>query len=679
MEWNVNNAFKTMKEMEPKSMMDMAMIPNIESHPIDIRLESSDKGNAVSSMKPRKKSMTSLYLKFFETAPDGKSRRCKFCQQSYSISTATGNLGRHLNNRHPGYNRQQGDASTPVPQPVSIAKKAPPAAKAVSVDFDRLNWLLLKCFIGGSLPLSAFEDEGLANSFKFLNSSAKFWSREKLQTVILEVFRTMQEDLRASIEQVQSMISITLDFWTSYEQISYLSITGHWIDENWSPCKVLLDISHIPFPCGSAEIYHTLLKVLKMFNIDNGILCCTHDNSQRAIHACHTLKEDLDSRKLNDLQFFFIPCAARTLNLIIDDGLKTMKPMISRIREFALQMNASSEIAQDFWKVAEAYQEGSWKIPLDASTRWSGEYTMLDIVRKAHSAIENVVNKHGGTLTRSMLLNTTEKNLMNMMHAYLEPFHKTTNNLCTSKSPTVGLVLFFMDHVIEMINACRDSHGNPDWLKSTADEMSKKARSYSSQINNLCIYISAILDPRIKGEYLPENLNSENYTEAARSRFVRRYSFPAISNCFTSAQDDEGSSVSFAEEIARKKRRGSMSSATDELTQYLSEPPAPIAADAFDWWKGNCTRYPRLSVMARDFLAVQATSVAPDELFSSKGDEVDKQRICLPHSYVQPVLCIRSWNKSGYKLKFRAAEIDYEKLMEFDLAADNATKVLSVT
>lgn len=71
-------------------MMDMAMIPNIEPHPIDIRLESSDKGNAVPNMKPRKKSMTSLYLKFFETAPDGKSRRCKFCQQSYSISTATG-------------------------------------------------------------------------------------------------------------------------------------------------------------------------------------------------------------------------------------------------------------------------------------------------------------------------------------------------------------------------------------------------------------------------------------------------------------------------------------------------------------------------------------------------------------------------------------------------------------
>ena len=69
--------------------MDMALIPNID--PRDIGLGSSEKGNVGSATKPRKKTMTSVYLKFFETAPDAKSRRCKFCGQSYSIATATGN------------------------------------------------------------------------------------------------------------------------------------------------------------------------------------------------------------------------------------------------------------------------------------------------------------------------------------------------------------------------------------------------------------------------------------------------------------------------------------------------------------------------------------------------------------------------------------------------------------
>lgn len=78
-------------DVEPKSMMEMGIIPHIDAG--DIGLGSSGKGNAATpSTKPRKKTMTSVYLKFFETAQDGKSRRCKFCGQSYSIATATGNF-----------------------------------------------------------------------------------------------------------------------------------------------------------------------------------------------------------------------------------------------------------------------------------------------------------------------------------------------------------------------------------------------------------------------------------------------------------------------------------------------------------------------------------------------------------------------------------------------------------
>ena len=66
-------------------------------------------------------------------------------------------------------------------------------------------------------------------------------------------------------------------------------------------------------------MYNSLVKVLKMYNIENEVLSCTHDNSQNAIHACHTLNEDLDGQKVGP--FCYIPCAARTLSLIIDDAL----------------------------------------------------------------------------------------------------------------------------------------------------------------------------------------------------------------------------------------------------------------------------------------------------------------------------------------------------------------------
>ncbi|KAJ7978822.1 zinc finger BED domain-containing protein DAYSLEEPER [Quillaja saponaria] len=669
MDW-VNNPYKSFKDMEPKSVMDMTLISNID--PVNIGLGSSEKGNANPSAKPRKKTMTSVYLKFFETAVDGKSRRCKFCGQSYSIATATGNLGRHLANRHPGYDKSGDVITNSAPLPISVIKKSQPQTKSNQVDYEHINWLVLRWLVSASLPPSTVDEKWLTNSFKFLNPFIQLWPREKYRSILNEVFRSMQEDVRASLEQVSSKFSITLDFWTSFEQIFYMSITCQWIDENWCFQKVLLDICHIPYPCGGPEIYQTLVEVLKMYNIENKVLSCTHDNSQSAIHACHTFKEHLDSQKVGP--FCYIPCAARTLNLIIDDGLRTTKLVISKIREFVLELNASTEISEDFVQMSAAYQEGSWKFPLDASARWSGNYQMLDIVRKAGKSIDAVIRKYEDILDSRMLLTSAEKNAVGIMHQYLEPFYKTTNNICTNKVPTIGLVLFFMDNISETISTCRESRHSPDWLKSAAEDMAKKARAYNNQVCNIFIYLTAILDPRIKGELIPESLSSENFLEEARTHFIRNYStshFPSISTGYGAPEIEDGGSLSFAEEIARKKRRASMNTATDELTQYLAEDPAPISTDVLEWWKVNSTRYPRLSVMSRDFLAMQATSVVPEELFCGKGDEIDKQRFCMPHGCTQAILCIKSWMQVGIKLKFKSTEIDCDRLME--LATSSAT------
>ncbi|CAN6465595.1 unnamed protein product [Victoria cruziana] len=633
--------------------MDMAFIPNVQS--IDIGLGDSDKGNTISSVKPKKKSMTSFFLRFFETAADGKSRRCKFCKQSYSIATATGNLGRHLNNRHPGYD-QQCDSVAAASQAPSSSKKPQLPAKSPSLDLDHLNWLLLKWLIGSSLSPSSFEDVGLTDAIKFLNSSVKFWSKAKAQSVVLETFKSMREDVRIFVRQVSNKISVTLDFWASYEKVPYVSVTGHWIDENWCAQKVLLGVVHIPYPHGGPEVYNSLFKILEMFDINNKILSCTYDNNQNAILACRMLKDYLDDQKL---PFTYIPCGAHTLNLIIEDGLRSVKATISKVRECVIEMNTSPEIAQDFCEMASSCQEGLWKFPLDASVRWTGHYMMLDIAAKAHTAMDAVIIKHEKVLGRNQMT-SAEKMVVDRTQRYLEPFHKTTNNLCASKFPTIGLVLFFMDNIAEMISTCRDSRYEQEWLKAAAVDMGNKALNYSSQVYNMYTYISAILDPRIKGELVPVDLNNERHLEAARNLFLMSYSsghFTTISNGYGSQENEEGgnSVVSFAEEIARKRRRVSMNNATDELTQYLSEPPAPMPTDILDWWKVNSTRYPRLSVMARDYLAIQPTSVPPDNLFSTVGDSEDKQRICMSYDNAEVILCVRSWMKSGFK--FRAGQV----------------------
>ncbi|KAK8569467.1 hypothetical protein V6N13_046519 [Hibiscus sabdariffa] len=652
MDWSMNNTFKTYK---------------------DIELDSSEKGNVASTAKPRKKTLTSVYLKYFETAPDGKTRRCKFCGQSYSMATATGNLGRHLGNRHPGYDKIGENVASSAPLPaITVIKKSQPQGRAPQVDYDHLNWLLIKWLVLATLPPSTLEEKWLANSFKFLNPSIQLWPGEKYKAVFREVFRCMREDVRVSLEQVSSKVSVTLDFWTSYEQFVYMSVACHWIDDNWSFRKVLLDICRVPYPCTGSEIYNSLVKVLRVYNIENKVLSCTHDNSQNAIRACHTLKENFDGRKSRP--FCYIPCASCTLSSIIDDALGMVKPIISKIREFVQELNASVDVSEEFVQLATAYREGGWQFPLDASARWSGSYQMLDLVHKAGKSMDAVVRKNEDMLGSGMLLNAAEKNVANIVHNYLEPFYKVINEICVNKyPPTIGMAIVYMDHISDTI-ATRQP---PDYLKNAAEEMFKKLRSYNDQVCNTFIYMTAILDPRIKCELIPESLNSENYLEEARAHFIKNYCsnhFSSMTSGYSAQDISDRGSVSFAEEIARKKRRVSMSSATDELTQYLSESPAPTQTDVLEWWKVNSTRYPQLSTMARDFLAVQATSVKPEELFCRKGDEIDKQRYCMPHDSTQAILCIKSWTEGGLKLKYKSTELDYERLMELATAANSSTE-----
>lgn len=659
MDWGFNNSFgnQSLKvDMDPKSLvaMNAAVIPQID--PADIGLASMEKGSTVSNTKPRKKTMTSVYLKYFETAIDGKSRRCKFCGQSYSIATATGNLGRHLSNRHPGYDNKIGDcSSSPAPQPVTVAKKPQIQTKSPALEVDHLNWLLIKWLLVASLPTSTLAEKWLTNTFKFLNPSLEVWSVEKFHTILREVFRSMQETVRMTLDQVSSKVSITLDSWTSYQQIKYMSVSCQWIDENWSFQNVLLDICHIPSPCGSSEIYYVLLKVLRLYNLESKILSCT-------------LKGDMDSQKL---ALCCIPCAADTLNLMVNDGLRSTERVIMKIREFVMELNSSPEMSEDFVQLTTAYQEGNWKFPLDASARWSGNYQMLDIARKAGKSMETVVRKHEEQLGR-LLLNTAEKNVVNIMHKYLEPFYKTITDICTSKLLTIGMALFFMDHISETILACKDTRATPEWLKKASEDMYTKAQYYTNQVCNAFIYMAAILDPRIKVELIPEYLNLESYLEEARNHFIRNYSTPyfsSISNSYSTQELEDRGNASFAEEIARKKRRATMNSSTDELTQYLSDPPVPMPTDVLDWWKVNSSRYPRLSLMARDFLAVQSTALLPEHIFCTMGEEVDRQRSSIPQYDTQALLCVKSWMQNGIKLKHKSTEIDCERIMELQAAS----------
>eukprot|EP00966_Prymnesium_polylepis_P163594 3781724-Prymnesium_polylepis.1 len=55
-------------------------------------------------------------------------------------------------------------------------------------------------------------------------------------------------------------------------------------------------------------------------------------------------------------------------------------------------------------------------------------------------------------------------------------------------------------------------------------------------------------------------------------------------------------------------------------------PVLPMSTDILEWWAANKIKFPALSVMARQYLGVPATSASAERLFSIAGRTYDDLR-----------------------------------------------------
>jgi len=99
--------------------------------------------------------------------------------------------------------------------------------------------------------------------------------------------------------------------------------------------------------------------------------------------------------------------------------------------------------------------------------------------------------------------------------------------------------------------------------------------------------------------------------------------------------------------------------------------------DVLSYWKLNSLKFPILSLLAREILALQVSSAASEYCFSTSGRIVEPKRSFLTHYIIEVLMCTEQWMKADYYISEKVVE-NYAKMVEDIEDSDDLEKGISV-
>ncbi|KAF7130655.1 hypothetical protein RHSIM_Rhsim10G0136400 [Rhododendron simsii] len=570
-----------------------------------------------------------------QTKPD--SDKYKYCRKIYKwlSGNGTSTLKKHMLSCSKNPDIQKLKKQTSLASYAQVKGEPRSGIGLWKFDQKACRDALAKMIIMDELPFRFVEREGFRSFCRVLQPLFKTFSRQTVARDIVDLYASAKTKIRNLFKKSNQRICLSTDSWTSLQNLSYMCLTAHFIDKDWKLHKRILNFCVISSHKGEA-----IGKALEACLIEWGVgrVCTvTVDNATANDAAVLYLKKKL-SKKSGALilggEFLHMRYCAHIINLIVRDGLGEIKQSISRIRDVVKYVRSSPQREERFKTcvVSEGITNKTFAC-LDVPTRWNSTYLMLStalIFQKAFERLEGedphfLIGLHMGPPT------TQDWDNARNFFDFLEKFYETTL------------------HLMMFIAIVLDPHFKLRYVKFCFSELFD-----SDVVEKLTKMIRRELD-RAFVEYEKFNLSAPVSSQ--------KWSGMEIDQPYSEGSDKGVSFESKFQKYLEEKDDGGKL----EIDRYLEERCEKKATkfNILEWWKVNSFKYPILSEIARDALAIPLSTVASKATFSTGGRIVDQFHSSLSPKLVECLICMQDWLRAT-PLAFEVEE-NIEEMQELEL------------
>lgn len=213
-----------------------------------------------------------------------------------------------------------------------------------------------------------------------------------------------------------------------------MAVTAHYVSANWKQVSVLLGCFKFSENHTAENLRNALILLINRWNLERKIVSVSSDTAHSIVAGIRLTGWD------------HIPCFAHKLNLVVQDSVVNILPIIKKVISIVEHFHRSTTATSQFaalQKTMDPTVSTPLRLIMDVATRWNSTYHMLARVCKVKEPLMAV----SGILQLNNTLTVSEWKVLKEVGTVLAPFEVATTELGAEKNVSVykvNLILYYI-------------------------------------------------------------------------------------------------------------------------------------------------------------------------------------------------------------------------------------------